>query len=1279
MTESTHAAQILWQCRRHQSGHHDAFISYRVGSEASFAAALAPLIETVGLRRSNRLFRVFLDSKCLNDAEDWKDGFLNGLQGSKLIVYLISEASLNTLIGKTMDSRDDNVLLEIEAGLQLAEENKARIFPIVIGSTNSTGVYTSFDGSYFSPDKYPNINHAASGKNVRSTMSQFFRIQGARVESSPSSQAALCAAAERILRVLSPSDGPLALNKQIPSIPKSFTGREIEIDLVQQCLFLKGISLVTGLPGMGKSSVATKVAHNCLELYQNVFWISLESISSANTGFEAIAGALNLPMPPQASAADFRKAVSKWLSNKSGYLLVIDNADNPSIVASCFEDVPKFLGDILVTSRNNNILQHFQDLDLDISKVVEVESWNDETTCAYLTSRTKKEANISNKDVKAIVELLAGHSLSVAQAASYMVSNRMSYAQFVTRMTAVLASDSTLAEAGKRGSIGNIFQLFKNMCADLGTIGKAALSLLASVSYISPVAIPRVLILSILQEINMDVESNDVLNIILDNGWLRSDASESVFSTHAVIQELCHSLEGVVPSMTRTISALKTLYPEDALFNITAEQRANCGQLSVHVQRLMEFIVGLGSTEQEALWKSFKELIYLWLRYLERLERLTDFTSFCRQCLSMETILFGLQSLNVASSKYFLGKAEFLHGNYKLAKTLEMDALQIYEAFYSSRQHLSVASVLYEIGQISFSLEQYSEALECLLECLKIRVDIYTTRYHYSVGHTLYTLGQTYGNIGDKAKAKEFFEECLEIFETVYGTRMHADVSFPLHDLGMIAYNDGDFETAIKLYRESLTILEYDHGTRQSRSFASGLRSLGDVYVSKKNYSEAKTLYLESLKTTESLYTRQHPYVANNLYSLGVLAMSEKDYISAEKYLSEIISITEKLFGTREHYDIALALQNLGTCAFDQQNYLSAKQFCSESHEILLALNLGPTSTLASTTFSLGMIAYNENSYDEAKGFYTETLETYSKLYGTQDHNDVAVTFSLLGQAEFALGNYEESWKCYHNCLKMKRKLFGTQTYPFVARSLCNLAYVAAKQSSYSEAQTLYLEALEIYIKASDKEETLSTVYLLACTQYSAKNYAEARKYFLTALGLQQISYGTLEHPSVADTLYNLGSIESLEEKYREAQSYFLESIRISEVVHGNLDREFDARTVCALGWCVYKLGNKAEGRKIAVVSLNMMISITGTESSPDVLEILEVLDNMEESATKVAEEAETANPEKLQERATSKMENVESKPVEAKPLLAPPMKLGGGSKKLLINLKQKKDSCMVM
>ncbi|ORY41412.1 hypothetical protein BCR33DRAFT_826358 [Rhizoclosmatium globosum] len=194
MTESTRAAQILWQCRRHQSGHHDAFISYRVGSEASFAAALAPLIETVGLRRSNRLFRVFLDSKCLNDAEDWKDGFLNGLQGSKLIVYLISEASLNTLIGKTMDSRDDNVLLEIEAGLQLAEEKKARIFPIVIGSTNSTGVYTTFDGSYFSPDKYPNINHGASGKNVRSTMSQFFRIQGSRVEYSPSSQGTLCAA-----------------------------------------------------------------------------------------------------------------------------------------------------------------------------------------------------------------------------------------------------------------------------------------------------------------------------------------------------------------------------------------------------------------------------------------------------------------------------------------------------------------------------------------------------------------------------------------------------------------------------------------------------------------------------------------------------------------------------------------------------------------------------------------------------------------------------------------------------------------------------------------------------------------------------------------------------------------------------------------------------------------------------------------------------------------------------------------------------------------------------
>ncbi|KAJ3079279.1 hypothetical protein HDU99_000075, partial [Rhizoclosmatium hyalinum] len=883
-------------------------------------------------------------------------------------------------------NREDNVLLEIEAGLKLAAENKARLFPIVIGSTGQDSIYQPFNGSYFSPEKYPNVIHIASGENVRSTMTQFFRIQVARVEQSPLSQSALCSTAERILRVLSPSEGPIASNQQIPSVAKSFTGRESEIDLVQQCLFLNGVSLVTGLPGMGKSSVAAKVAHNCLELYQNVFWISLESLSSANTGFEAITNMLNLPMPPQASATDFRKAISKWLSSKSGYLLVIDNADSPNIVASCFEDVPKFLGDVLITSRNNNILQHFQDLDLDLRKVVEIESWNEETTCAYLTSRTKKVADLSNKDVKSIIQLLAGHSLSVAQAASYMVSNRMSYAQFVMRMTAVINSDSTLAETGKRGSIGNIFQLFKKVCLELGTIGEAALGLLASVSYISPVAIPRILILSMLHEVNPDIEATDVLNVLLDNGWLRSDASESIFSTHAVIQELCHSLKEAVVSLPKIIHALKTLYPEDALFSITPEQKVNCRQLSVHVQHLTEFLCGLGTFEQKAIWQSFKELLYLWLRYLERLERLTDFTNILRLCLSIEITLFGVQSLEVATSKYFLGKSEFLHGNLQIAKAMELNALEIFQEFYTTRLHLSVASALYEMGQISFLLEDYVEAQEYLLECLKIRVDIYKTKFHYSVGHTLYTLSQTYGSLGDNVKAKDLLYECLDIFETVYGTRQHTDVSFPLNDLGIIVDNEGDYNTAKKLLLEALDILEQDHGTRHNRSFASSLHALGNVYIGEGNYSQARKMYLEALEITESLYTHQHPAVAGILLSLGNAATAAGDDISAEEYFLDSISVAEEVHGTRQLLDIAMALKGLGAAKYNQENIVKAKQYYTEALEIYGALMQGPSSEVASIIRGLGMVAFTEYRYDESKELYLESLEMFTNLYGQKSH-----------------------------------------------------------------------------------------------------------------------------------------------------------------------------------------------------------------------------------------------------------------------------------------------------
>ncbi|KAJ3064734.1 hypothetical protein HDU99_004383, partial [Rhizoclosmatium hyalinum] len=375
--------------------------------------------------------------------------------------------------------------------------------------TDEKGHYTKFQF----PPMYPDVIHAGSKENVRNTMNQLFKNQATFVTQSPSNENALYLVADSILRLIVPSRVNLASNYGIPPLAKNFMGRSSEIESVKQSLFIQGASLVTGVPGMGKSSVATKVADDCLKLYQHVFWLSLESEPSANVSFESIFNVLRLSTAKPSTEA-YCQEVSKWLTRNQGYLLVIDNADDHNIVQAMFKDVAKFGGDVLVTSRNNNIMQYFPYLPLSTKHSVEIEQWEEVTVCNYLEARTEKRTDPNNLSVSAILQMLDGHSLSIAQAASYIKSKRIPYAEFVKRMQDVVLDSSDYPENGKRGSIAKIFQLFKK---SLET-NTGPLSLLEAISFLAPVSIPMALLEALHRQKHIGTNFFEDIKILVDNG-----------------------------------------------------------------------------------------------------------------------------------------------------------------------------------------------------------------------------------------------------------------------------------------------------------------------------------------------------------------------------------------------------------------------------------------------------------------------------------------------------------------------------------------------------------------------------------------------------------------------------------------------------------------------------------------------------------------------------------------------------------------------------------------
>jgi hypothetical protein len=101
--------------------------------------------------KEGRRLKVFLDSKRLLGGLSWKQGFIDGLKKTTVLMPLVSKAALEPMsigagFNSTMDGDDwcDNVLLEWKLGLEMLEMKEyplKAIFPIRVGSEDPTATH----------------------------------------------------------------------------------------------------------------------------------------------------------------------------------------------------------------------------------------------------------------------------------------------------------------------------------------------------------------------------------------------------------------------------------------------------------------------------------------------------------------------------------------------------------------------------------------------------------------------------------------------------------------------------------------------------------------------------------------------------------------------------------------------------------------------------------------------------------------------------------------------------------------------------------------------------------------------------------------------------------------------------------------------------------------------------------------------------------------------------------------------------------------------------------
>ena len=230
----------------------------------------------------------------------------------------------------------------------------------------------------------------------------------------------------------SPTRGTAAVGRRFWTVPyprnEFFEGREAVIaDLRKQLTKRRKAALaqaITGLGGIGKTQTAVEYAYRYRDKYKAVLWLNAESALGLKTGSAELAGLLHLPHPENDLDAAVL-AFKQWLKTEAGWLLILDNADDPALLTPFLPEAEH--GHILITSR----AQDFQDLGI-IDPVGLEELSVDDATAFLLHRCGRQDAEAAERAAATdLARELDGLPLALEQAAAYIVERRATFQRYL--------------------------------------------------------------------------------------------------------------------------------------------------------------------------------------------------------------------------------------------------------------------------------------------------------------------------------------------------------------------------------------------------------------------------------------------------------------------------------------------------------------------------------------------------------------------------------------------------------------------------------------------------------------------------------------------------------------------------------------------------------------------------------------------------------------------------------------------------------------------------------